>query len=152
MIHEENTKISIKLDKNLIFKTSLNAKKTKQIYIDETIEKTDTPIGPDAASLLGLGVTSCLCASFIFCLQKRDLTLDDLEAYAEISFYTTEKNFMRVKQMDIKLVPKSDDPEVIKRIDLCTREMRDGEMMFEKTCIITPSVREGFEVNVDVEM
>jgi len=152
MIHEENTKVSIKLDKDLIFKTSLSAKKTKQIYIDETIEKTDNPIGPDAASLLGLGVTSCLCASFIFCLQKRNLTLDDLEAYAEISFYNTEKNYMRVKQMDIKLVPKSNDPEILKRINQCTREMRDGEMMFEKTCIITPSVRQGFKVNVNVDI
>jgi hypothetical protein len=77
--------------------------------------------------------------------------LVDLEADAEVSFYTTDDGYMRVKQIDVKIVPKSSDPSVIKRIEQCTREMRDGEMMFEKTCIITPSVREGFDVNVDVE-
>ncbi len=151
MIHEENTEVNIRLDKDLIFKSVLDATETKNIFIDETIEKSGIPIGPDAASLLGLGVTSCLCASFIFCLQKRDLTLDDLEAHAEISFYTNEEGYMRVKRMDIKIIPKSGDPDVLKRIKQCTRQMKDGDMMFEKTCIITPSVREGFEINVNVE-
>lgn len=151
MVHEENTKVKIKLDKELIFRSSLNVTKTKEIFIDETIEKSETPVGPDAASLLGLGVVSCLCASFIFCLQKRDLSLDDLEGDAEVSFYTTDDGFMRVKQIDVKIIPKSNDPDVIKRIRQCTREMRDGEMMFEKTCIITPSVREGFDVNVNIK-
>ncbi|TFF98563.1 MAG: hypothetical protein EU547_01195 [Promethearchaeota archaeon] len=152
MVHEENTKVNIKLDKDLIFTSLLNTKKIPKIFIDESLEKSDPPIGPDAATLLGMGVTSCLCASFIFCLQKRNLTLDDLEANAEISFYTTKQGYMRVKQMDIKLIPKSEDSEVLKRIKQCTREMRDGDMMFEKTCIITPSVREGFDINVDVKL
>lgn len=151
MVHEENTSLRIQLDKELIFKSTLNATKTNEIFIDETIEKSETPIGPDAAKLLGLGVTSCLCASFMFCLQKRDLKLDDLEADAEVFFYTTDDGYVRIKEIEVKIIPRSNNPDVIKRIRQCTREMRDGEMMFEKTCIITPSVREGFDVNVNVE-
>lgn len=151
MVHEENTKVRIKLAKDLIFKSIFDFEETKEIVIDETLDKTKIMKGPDAATLLGMAVISCLSASFIFCLNKRDLTVDDLDAYADISFYKTEKGYQRIKNIDVKLVPKSDDPDVLKRISQCTREMRSEDMFFEETCIITPSVREGISINVDVE-
>jgi uncharacterized OsmC-like protein len=152
MVHEENTQVSITLDKDFIFKSMESFTKTKDIYIDETLEKSGALIGPDAAALLGMAIISCLSASFLFCLQKRKLTLDDLKAYADISFYKNEKGYIRIKEVDVKIIPKSDDPEVLKRIKQCTREMRSGEMFFEETCIITPSVKEGITVNVDVDI
>lgn len=152
MVHEENTKVRIQLDKNLIFKSILDFEKTKEIVIDETLDKSESLMGPDAATLLGMAVISCLSASFIFCLNKRDLTVDDLEAYADISFFKTEKGYQRIENIDVKITPKSKDPDVIKRIKQCTREMRSGDMFFEETCIITPSVREGIDINVDVDL
>jgi len=151
MVHEENTKVRIQLDKNLIFKSIFDFEKTKRIVIDETLDKTKQRKGPDAATLLGMALISCLSASFIFCLNKRDLTVDDLEAYADISFYKIEKGYERIKNIDVKIIPKSNDPDVLKRISQCTREMRSGDMFFEETCIITPSVREGIKINVNVE-
>jgi len=152
MVHEENTKVSIKLDKDLIFKSLFDFEKTREIFIDETLEKTEKMVGPDAATLLGMAIISCLSASFIFCLNKRNLTIDDLEASAEISFYKTEKGYTRIENIDVKMNPKSNDPDVLKRIKQCTREMRSGDMFFEETCIITPSVREGINIKVNVDL
>jgi len=152
MVHEENTKVSIQLDKDLIFKSLFDFEKTREIFIVETLEETEQMIGPDAATLLGMAVISCLSASFIFCLNKRNLTIDDLEASADISFYKTEKGYQRIENIDVKMKPKTDDPDVLKRIKQCTREMRSGDMFFEETCIITPSVREGINIKVNVDL
>jgi uncharacterized OsmC-like protein len=150
MVHDENTNVKITLDKDLIFKSFFEFTETSKILIDETLDKTGQMKGPDAATLLGMAVISCLSASFIFCLNKRNLSLDDLEAEADISFYNTEKGYERIKRIDVKIIPKTDDPDVLKRIEQCTREMRSGDMYFEETCIITPSVREGIDINVKV--
>jgi len=152
MIHEENTKIRIKLDKDLIFKSNFDFEKTKEIFIDETLDKSGKLIGPDAASLIGMAITSCLSASFLFCLYKRNLSLDDLEAHADISFFQNDKGYTRIRKIDIKIVPKTEDPDVLKRIKQCIREMRSGDMYFEETCIITPSVKEGININVEVDI
>ncbi|TXT58114.1 MAG: OsmC-like protein [Promethearchaeota archaeon] len=126
--------------------------KTKELYIDETIDKTSKSVGPDAASLLGLAIISCLSASFLFCLEKRKLTLDDLEAHADISFFKNEKGYIRIKRIDVKIVPTTENPDVLRRVKQCIREMRDGDMYFEETCIITPSVKEGIAISVDVDI
>lgn len=152
MVHEKNTIVDIKLEKDLIFKCNLGFKKLQEIYIDETLEEKDDMWGPDAARLLGMALLGCLSASFIFCLTKRNLTLDDLEASAEISFKTIEKGYTRIKQIDVNLKPKTDDASTLKRINQCIREMKNGKMLFEENCIITASVREGITVNVEINV
>ncbi|MHA1147531.1 MAG: OsmC family protein [Promethearchaeota archaeon] len=152
MVHEENTFIKLKLDKNLIFTSPLELENLKNLIIDESIEEGVERTGPDAATLLGLAITSCLSASFIFCLQKRNLTLDDLEAIAEVSFKKNEKGYIRIKKIDVKICPKTNDPDVLKRISQCTKVLKNGNMFFEESCIITPSVEEGIDVDVKVEI
>lgn len=154
MVHEENTTLSIKLEKDMIFKSLFNFKRTSSIFIDETVEeKLETEkVGPDAATLLGMGIVSCLSASFLFCLKKRNLTLDDLEGKVDISFYKTEKGYTRIKKIIVKLIPKTENNEVRRRIETCMREVKNGNMLFEETCIITPSVKEGLDIIVNVEL
>lgn len=152
MVHEKNTIVDLKLEKDLIFKCYLGFEKLQEIYIDETLEEKEDMWGPDAARLLGMALLGCLSASFIFCLKKRNLTPDDLEARAEISFKTIEKGYTRIKQVDISLKPKTDDAATLKRINQCIREMKNGKLLFEENCIITASVREGINVNVEMDI
>ena len=152
MVEEKNTKVGIKLDHEMIFKCNLGFEKLQEIYIDETLEEKEDMWGPDAARLLGMALLGCLSASFIFCLKKRNLTPDDLEAHAEISFKTIEKGYTRIKQVDVNLKPKTNDEATLKRVKQCIREMKNGKMLFEENCIITASVREGIKVNVKMSI
>ena len=152
MVHENNTIVKMKLEKDLIFKSRLGFTKLQELYIDETLEEKQDMWGPNAARLLGMALLGCLSASFIFCLRKRNLNPDDLEGTAEISFKTIEKGYTRIKQVNVVLKPKSDDPDTLKRINQCIREMKSGKMLFEENCIITASVREGIDVNVKMEL
>jgi uncharacterized OsmC-like protein len=152
LVHEENTKVSIKLKKEMIFELQNTYKNLNSLLIDETLDDKIEKVGPDAASLLGMAVISCLSASFIFCLEKRNLTLDDLEAKADITFKEPKKGYKRVASIDVKIIPKTSDPEVLKRVKQCIKEIKGGHMFFEESCIISPSVREGIDIEVHVEL
>ena len=151
MVHEENTKISLKLEKNMIFKSTFQYQGLKELLIDETLESDGIKVGPDASTLLGMAVTGCLCASFLFCLAKRNLTLKDLEARTEISFKKNEQGYLRVEKIDVKIIPKTTNPDIKKRISQCIKEIKRGHMLFEESCIITSSVRDGIKVDVNVD-
>jgi organic hydroperoxide reductase OsmC/OhrA len=150
MVHEENTIINMNLEKSLIFKVNLGYEKLHELFIDETIDNKSKIWGPDATQLLAMAVLGCLNASFIFCLNKRNLTIDELEARAEVSFKKNESGYIRVEKIDVKITPKTDDPDTLKRIQQCIKKVKSGKMLFEENCIITSSVREGINVNVDI--
>ena len=152
MVHEENTKVSIKLKKEMIFELQNTYKNLNSLLIDETLDDEIEKVGPDAASLLGMAVISCLSASFIFCMNKRNLTLDDLEAKADISFKEPRPGYKRIDTIDVKIIPKTSDPGVLKRVKQCIKEIKGGHMFFEESCIITPSVREGINIQVKLEL
>ncbi|MFX1441926.1 MAG: OsmC family protein [Promethearchaeota archaeon] len=152
MVREENVTVDMILEKDLIFKVNLAHNKLKELFIDESMSEKSQMWGPDAAQLLAMALLGCLNASFLFCLNKRNLTVDDLEAHAEISFKKIEKGYTRVDKINVKIVPKTTDPVTLKRINQCIKKMKNGNMFFEETCIITESVRQGIEVNVDVEI
>lgn len=152
LVHEENTKVSIKLKEEMIFQLQNTYKNLDSLLIDETLEDQKEKIGPDAASLLGMAVISCLSASFIFCMNKRNLTLDDLEAKADISFKEPKPGYKRIDSIDVKIIPRTNDDEVLKRVKQCIKEIKSGHMFFEEGCIITPSIRDGINIQVHIEL
>ena len=152
MVREENSVVDLKLEQDMIFKVKLGYDKLKEFFIDETLDEKSPMWGPDAAQLLAMSLLGCLNASFIFCLNKRNLTVDDLDAHAEVSFKKIEKGYTRIDKIDVKIIPKTNDPATLKRINQCVKRMKSGNMFFEETCIITESVRQGISVNVDVEI
>ena len=143
MSNEYKSEVGISLEEELIFKCDLGQIKMQNLYIDERKIKTER-IGPSPVKLLALSVLSCLAASFEFCLEKKNLTLSDLEGKAEITIARNKKKFWRVKRIDIEILPKIDNPEIRKRVDQC-------KQLFEQYCIISESLRKGIEINVNFE-
>ncbi len=144
MSEEVKTKIGIKLEKDMIFKCEMGQMAVKDCYIDETNQEEANMWGPNPSKLLGMALLGCLSASFIFCLKKRNFSIDDLKADAEVIIGRNDKGFLRVKKVNVEIVSKIDDPAVRKRADQCKK-------MFENYCTVTAAVREGIEVNVDLK-
>ncbi|MFX0019003.1 MAG: OsmC family protein [Promethearchaeota archaeon] len=136
-------KVGLSLEEKMIFKCELGEMKVKDCYIDETHKEEVDMLGPNPSRLLALAVLGCLSASFIFCLKKREFNLDDLKAEAEVTIARNEKGFWRVKKIDVDINAKIDDPTMKKRADQCKK-------MFEQYCIVTQAVREGIEVEVNL--
>jgi organic hydroperoxide reductase OsmC/OhrA len=136
--------VGIELAEKMIFKCELGEIKVEDCYIDETHKKEPEMWGPNPSRMLGVAILGCLSASFIFCLQKKDFTIEDLKANAEVTIGRNERGFWRVQKIDVDIKPRIDTPEMRKRADRCKK-------MFEDYCIVTQAVREGIEVNVHLD-
>ncbi|MHA2392335.1 MAG: OsmC family protein [Promethearchaeota archaeon] len=149
------TKVGITLDESesqMIFKCDLGNMKVKDCYIDEEHREEVDMLGPNPTRLLALAILGCLSASFIFCLKKRNFKVDDFNAEAEVTVTRNEKNFWRIKKIDVSIVPNMTDPEALKRAKQCLKPNKDGVSFFEQYCIVTQSVRRGIEVNLNTEI
>lgn len=144
MLEEVKTKVGIKLKKDMIFKCDMGEMAVKDCYIDETNQEEADMWGPNPSKLLGMALLGCLSASFIFCLKKRNFSIDDLMAKAEVVIGRNNKGFLRVKKVNVDIISKIDDPKARKRADQCRK-------MFENYCTVTAAVREGIEVNLNLE-
>jgi uncharacterized OsmC-like protein len=136
-------KVSITLEKEMIFRCNLGDMNVKDCYIDDTHKDEVDMLGPNPSRLLGLALLGCLSASFIFCLKKKNLTLDDLNATAELTIARNNKGFWRVKKVDVDINMEISDPVTRKRADQCKK-------MFEQYCVVTQAVREGINVEVNL--
>lgn len=136
-------KVGITLEKEMIFKCDLGDLNVKDCYIDDTHKNEADMLGPNPSRLLGLALLGCLSASFIFCLKKKNLTLDDLNATAELTIARNKMGFWRVMKVDVDINMEISDPAIRKRADQCKK-------MFEQYCVVTQAVREGINVEVNL--
>ena len=141
---EREVKVEVKLERDMIFKSDLGEIKLGDYYIDESNKIESEMVGPNAARLLAMAVLGCLSASYLFCFSKRDFAVKDLDAEAIVTIFRNEKGFVRVKKIDVNINPKIDSPEMRKRAVQCQK-------MFEQYCTITASIREGIDVNVNID-
>ena len=139
---ELSYKTGISLVNEMTFKADLGRINIKELFVDDTHRKEEEMWGPNPARLLGMAVMGCMGASFVFCLQKKNFTLDDLKAEADVIAWKNEKGLWRVKEINVDFVVSSKDPQVLKRVEECKK-------MFEKYCTITQSVIAGIQVNVN---
>lgn len=144
MLNESKSEVGIKLEEEMIFRCELGQIKMNDLFIDEQNKKTIEKVGPNPSKLLALSVLGCLAASFTFCLQKKEFSLSDLEGKAVIISKRNEKGFWRLKKINIKLNPKIDNPKMRERADQCKK-------FFEQFCVLSESLRNGIEINVNLE-
>ena len=136
-------KVGLTLEEGMIFKCDLGSMKVKDCYIDEAHKDEVDMLGPNPSRMLAFAILGCLSASFIFCLQKKNFSLDDLKAEAEVSFGRSEKGFWRITKIDVNIDAKVENPESLKRAEQCRK-------MYEDYCTVTQSVRKGIDINVNL--
>ncbi len=142
MSNEYKSEVGIKLEDEMIFKCDLGQIQMNDLFIDEYHKRSINKIGPNPSKLLALSVLACLASSFTFCVQKNNFSLSDIEGKAIITSKRNEKGFWRLKKIDIILNPKIDNPQMRKRADQCQKN-------FEQFCVISESIREGFDININ---
>jgi uncharacterized OsmC-like protein len=121
------------------FRIDFASKKVGPLLMDEP-EPLGTGRYPNAGSLLAAAVGNCLCASFVFCMEKARGDIVDICAEVETTLERNERNRLRVKHITVKMFPQA---EAGPKFDRC-REI------FEDFCIVTQSVKEGIDVDVEV--
>lgn len=95
---------------------------------------------PNAARVLAAAVGNCLSASLVFCAKKAGFALDGVKAHVTVEIARNEKRRLRIGKMRVHIdAPGSSDPAIAGCLEA-----------FEDFCIVTQSVRQGIDVEVEV--
>jgi len=113
--------------------------KLEPLLMDEP-EPLGTGRYPNAGRLLAAAVGNCLCASFLFCMEKHRQEVEGICAEVETTLQRNERNRLRITHIAVRMFPRVEGG---KAYDRC-REI------FEDFCIVTQSVKEGIDIDVDV--
>jgi organic hydroperoxide reductase OsmC/OhrA len=98
--------------------------------------------GPNPARLLAAAVGSCLSASLLFCLRKSRIEVAQLRTTVDGSIERNERGRLRIGALRVRLEPDV-TTEQRERMGRCLD-------LFQDFCIVTESVREGIDVDVEV--
>ncbi len=98
--------------------------------------------GPNAARVLGAAIGDCLGASLLFCLQRSKVKVTELRVEVAGTIVRNEQGRFRIGGVRVRLRPgiAAADRE---RIERCLGIVEDY-------CIVTQSVRQGIDVQVEV--
>ena len=103
------------------------------------------PLGHEAGAnpvrLLAAAIGSCLSASLVFCLSRAKVPVHDMTTDVRVDLERNDRNRLRVGRVSCRLHPVVDDPGALASC-LST---------YEDFCIVTQSVREGLDVQVEVD-
>ena len=98
--------------------------------------------GPNAAKVLSAAIGNCLTASLFFCLQKARVDMGMFKTRVDTTITRTEKGRFRVGGSKVRITADVGE-NVQKRMQRCLE-------LFEEFCIVTTSVRDGIDVEVEV--
>jgi uncharacterized OsmC-like protein len=99
--------------------------------------------GPNAVRLLGAAVGNCLAASLLFCLKRSRVEVSELRVGVTGRVERNESGRHRVAGLRVRLHPGIAEAD--------RDRLRRCEGLFEDFCIVTQSVRDGLDVEVEVE-
>jgi len=100
--------------------------------------------GPNASRVLSAAVANCLSASLAFCLRKSKIKVTRIKAEAEPTIERNKEGYWRVTKMNVRIKPEIADTKDQDRATRCLE-------IFEKYCVVTGAVREGIQVNVQID-
>ena len=100
--------------------------------------------GASASRFLAAGIGHCLAASLLFCLEKSRVMLDgSVNAEVKLTTRRNERGRWRIERADVKIhIPALDETQK-KAFERCSN-------LYEDFCIVTASVRQGIEVDVEL--
>lgn len=119
---------------------SFDSEEIEDILVDEP-----EPLGsgeyPNAGKILAAAVGSCLSASLAYCLRRSGAQLQSVSSDVYAMLKRNERGRLRFSKMSVDI---SVDADSAAKLERC-------RSLFEDFCIVTQSVREGFEIEVDVK-
>lgn len=142
---EEKTEFTIGMERleDYRFRVDFDKESMGELITDESENAGGDETGPNPSRLLATSSLNCLMASLTFCLEKKRVELDSLKGEVTGTIERVDGR-LRVTKLDVKIEPEieSEDEE---KLEKCLD-------IFEDYCVVTQSIRNGIEVDVDVEV
>jgi uncharacterized OsmC-like protein len=125
------------------FVTEFDGEKMAKLLLDEPAPLGEDE-GPNAARVLGAAVGNCLSASLLFCLKRARVDVAGMRTEVRGHITRNEQGRFRIAGISARIVTEI-PPEDQERVDRCLG-------VFEDFCIVSGSVRQGIEIDVEVEV
>lgn len=123
------------------FKVTFDLEKVEDLLVDEP-PPLGEGAGPNPSRMLTVAAANCLSASLLYCVTKNEPPAGSLKTTATCTLGRNDKGKLRILRIDARL-------EVNGEIEEAAR-MKRCLALFEDFCVVTASLREGFEVGVEV--
>lgn len=131
--------------KDLQFKAIYDLPKAKELLMDEPPQFGGSGEGPNAARVLSSAIGDCLSASILFCLTKSRVPVIDIKTNVKARVARNDENLLRVQDIDVEIKVQLEDASQVEKTERC-------QELFEKYCIVTDSIRNGININVNVNI
>jgi organic hydroperoxide reductase OsmC/OhrA len=138
MSESHNINVHLKLLENYVFQIDFGD--FGKIITDEP-EPLGDGEGPNPARMLAASIANCLAASLMFAIRKYKEEPGEVSADVELSMHRVD-NRLRIERADVTINLGNTEGN-IPHIDRVLAQ-------FEDFCVVTQSVRNGFEVGVKV--
>ena len=143
MAEDATMSFSISLKDNYAFTVDFGDAGIPPMTIDET-----PPLGrnegPNPSRLLASAIAGCLGASLLFCLRKAHIDVPAMRTDVVVTNGRNARGRLRVQKVAVRLAP-SVSAEQRERMTRCLE-------IFEDFCPVTGAVRDGLEVDVQVDV
>ena len=138
-----NSRITkLKLLQGYKFNVEFDGEGIPNLIVDE-VKPLGESSGPNPTRLLSVAVGHCLSSSFLYCLQKARVVVDNLETTVKANVERNKEGLMRIEKLDVQIhldVNEEDKTRVSRCLDI-----------FENYCTVTQSVRKGIDVTVNIQ-
>ncbi|MFH2050705.1 MAG: OsmC family protein [bacterium] len=140
-MEDKHVEVNIEHIKDLQFKVTFESVGFEML-MDEP-EPIGSNQGPNPSQILSAAIGNCLSASLMFCLKKARAEINGLKTKIKTKIIRTDKGRMRIGGSTVEIVLDVNDGQ----------ESRLGHCLdlFEDYCIVTQSVRDGIDVDVQVK-
>jgi uncharacterized OsmC-like protein len=139
----EDKPLSISMEQISDFEFKVTFAEGMELLMDEP-EPLGSNKGPNASRVLSAAVGNCLSASLLFCLQKARVYSKIRKTTVTTTLARNEKGRFRVANSRVSIdVELDQSQDATNRINKCLE-------LFEDFCVVTASVRNGIDVEVEV--
>jgi len=135
-------KVSLTYSENLHFIAS--ARKFSDLHIDEPESFHGTDLGPSSVEYLLIGIGGCLGSTFIYCLQKQNIDVENLEIVINGQLRHTEPKLrLRLINVSVKILYSLKPEQSLDKLEQCKKT-------FKEHCVVTSSIIQGIPVEVQI--
>lgn len=138
--HAGGFEIEVEQVDGFVFDVRFDKDHYEHLRLDEP-EPLSRDSAPNAVRLLAAAIGNCLSASMVFCARRRGLVLDGVRAAVRVELVRNDARHLRVGRVGVTI-----DPGPITDTGI----FQDCLSVFEDFCVVTQSVREGLQVDVEV--
>lgn len=134
--------VHLRHERGFRFRADFDDESLPPLWFDEP-----PPLGkdtaPNPARVLAAAIADCLAASLLFCLRKQGADVEDLEGRVRVELVRNEDRRLRIGKVRVVLSPKV-TAQHRAALERCIAT-------FEDFCVVTQSVRQGLDVEVEVK-